>query len=222
MRNLAAARGGKLLSETCTRMKEHLQWQCSSGHTWWATVGNIKSRGSWCPDCSQTRPLNLQIAQETARRRGGECLSEIYGNRVMPLRWRCDRGHEWHACLASVRTGGSWCPICAGKQRLTLELAQDLARRNGGVLLSIEYVNNRAPMSWQCTEGHRWSASLNSVKDSGSWCPGCARQKRLLGLQVARDVAASRKGLCLSALYVTSSSALTWQFDSQPPNIQEA
>ena len=171
---------------------------------------------------AQTRPLNLQLAQETAPRCGGECLLEIYENRVTPLRWRFERGHEWLACLASVCTGGTWCPICAGKQRLTLELALDLARRNGGGLLSNEYVNTRVPISWQCAEGHGWSSSLNSVKDGGSWCPVCAWQKRLLRLQVARDVAATRKGLCWSALYTNSSSALTWQLDSQPPDIQEA
>lgn len=60
-----------------------------------------------------------------ARGRSGECLSTIYVNNYtvgsanveisdfQHLRWRCSEGHEWHATLANVKDGRTWCPECS-------------------------------------------------------------------------------------------------------------
>src|SRR4030042_5652277 len=47
MHHLAAARGGKCLSDIYVNSESKLLWQCAKGHRWMATPSNIK-RGEWC------------------------------------------------------------------------------------------------------------------------------------------------------------------------------
>lgn len=53
MRGIAASRGGSCLSTTYVNNKTLLCWKCSvSTHSpWWASPGNVKNHGSWCPEC---------------------------------------------------------------------------------------------------------------------------------------------------------------------------
>lgn len=56
MRELAAERGGRCLSTEYVNVDSKLLWECAAGHRWWAMPGNVKYRGSWCPECAkQTR-----------------------------------------------------------------------------------------------------------------------------------------------------------------------
>lgn len=47
----ATNRGGKCLSTEYRTKDELLRWECALGHQWSASLGNIRHRGSWCPDC---------------------------------------------------------------------------------------------------------------------------------------------------------------------------
>lgn len=49
--NLAIQRGGLCLSDHFIGTNKKLLWQCSEGHKWYATYGNV-SFGRWCPECS--------------------------------------------------------------------------------------------------------------------------------------------------------------------------
>ena len=52
MMALAAARGGRFVSETYLgSMKKHT-WECAHGHRWDATAKSVNS-GSWCPECAR-------------------------------------------------------------------------------------------------------------------------------------------------------------------------
>ncbi|MGA7811983.1 zinc-ribbon domain-containing protein [Caballeronia sp.] len=50
MRQTAAMRGGKCLSDTYVNLLTPLQWQCIEGHTWTGKPDSIR-RGHWCPVC---------------------------------------------------------------------------------------------------------------------------------------------------------------------------
>ena len=47
VKDVAAARGGACLSDY-SNSQTKLEWQCGSGHSWWATFSSVK-KGSWCP-----------------------------------------------------------------------------------------------------------------------------------------------------------------------------
>jgi hypothetical protein len=62
-------------------------------------------------------------------------------------------------------------------KRITIEDMQNLAVERGGKCLSSTYKNWRIKLLWECAQGHRWEANLNSIQQ-GHWCPKCAINKR--------------------------------------------
>ena len=210
---IASTRGGECLSTTYHNNRRHLKWRCSKGHEWKASLTGVKDRGTWCSCCShEARRHPLKVAQDIAVARGGLCLSRVYRNNWKHLQWRCDKGHEWNASLNNVKDRGTWCRHCAIARRcLCLKVAKDVASRRCGSCLSTKYVNARKHLRWRCGKGHEWSASLSSIKDSGTWCPHCAYESLRLPLKVAQDVAKARGGVCLSTRYVNTRSHLKWK-----------
>lgn len=157
--------------------------------------------------------LEFAEIQAAAARRGGLCLAAPaeYRNINSRLRWRCQRGHEWEAPFAAVRRG-YWCKRCSYKMP-DFEVLQAKAAERGGKCLSsaADYVNSRSALSWQCAEGHRWSANWGSVS-TGAWCSECAGITKPKFSQFV-DAATRRGGVCLSAPdeYVNRYTYLRWR-----------
>ena len=86
---------------------------------------------------------------------------------------------------------------------------RDLARARGGRCLSQEYVNSNTRIEWECEQGHRWRAVPRTVS-AGSWCPICARNRRLT-LEEFQALACCRGGKCLSNEYKNEETQLRWQ-----------
>ena len=124
-----------------------------------------------------TEKLPIEEMQEIAESRGGKCLSKEYINNQTKLEWICSEGHKWKTVPSSVKQG-SWCPICAGNMKLTIEEMQEIAESRGGKCLSKEYIGSLNKLKWQCAEGHKWEASPNNVKQ-GSWCHRCSCRKKI-------------------------------------------
>lgn len=53
------------------------------------------------------------------------------------------------------------------------------AQRGGQCLNPDDYVNTNTKLTWQCLEGHTWTARWNNVKH-GSWCPKCRLKSEAL------------------------------------------
>jgi hypothetical protein len=185
MQRLARSRGGKCLSTKYINNRQPLLWECKRRHRWKAMPGNLKGgkkkRGTWCLECYNLRRKfrtrdSIERMERLAERRGGRCLSREYVNSKSKLQWQCEKGHCWRAVPVSVKRG-SWCPACAGNQKLTLEQFQSLAASKGGRCLSSRYINKASPLRWQCALGHRWHAQPGKVK-RGTWCAKCASLRR--------------------------------------------
>lgn len=63
-------------------------------------------------------------------------------------------------------------------RRLTLKIAKRTAVKRGGLCLSTSYENSKVMMLWECGYGHRWEASLKSLRVHGTWCPHCNQSER--------------------------------------------
>jgi hypothetical protein len=100
------------------------------------------------------------------------------------MTWQCSENHEWVANLDNIKNKGSWCPNCAGMTKHTIEDCHDQAKTKGGLCLSTEYVNIKVNMTWQCSQGHKWNATLNNVQH-GTWCPCCGTYK---SEELCRDI----------------------------------
>ena len=95
-------------------------WRCSEGHEWQATIANRNYENN-CPICQNKKILvgyndlttiNPTLASEWNYKRNGSLMPENFaessGKKVW---WRCKKGHEWQATIAS-RNSGTGCPVC--------------------------------------------------------------------------------------------------------------
>ena len=123
------------------------------------------------------RKLTIDEIQRDAARQGGRCLTETYVDSLTLMEWECAQGHRWRAVAHAVRQG-HWCKRCADERlRFPQHVVHEIAAMRGGKCLAERYTNSQAKLEWQCLHGHRWQASLNSVKQ-GSWCPQCKALER--------------------------------------------
>ena len=152
----------------------------------------------------------IEEMRSFAAAKGGECLVDRYVTVITPVIWRCQKGHEWKSAFHYIKNKGSWCPVCAGTIKLTIDDMQALAKTKGGECLSTVYRDILGKLTWRCAKGHEWSATANDVKNSGSWCPVCAGVKKH-DLKTMMDIARNRGGECLSNEYVNSKTKLQWR-----------
>ena len=50
------------------------------------------------------------------------------------------------------------------------------ALERNGRCLSENYLNARAPLLWECSEGHRWNSTSDNTVRAGKWCRICAQK----------------------------------------------
>lgn len=173
MQRLASKKGGKCLSKDYVLNNVNLLWECADGHQWENQPANI-TMGQWCPTCSKNEEkLTIEEMRELAETKGGKCLSENYIDIKTKLLWECINGHQWMGLPAAIKHHDSWCPVCAGNIKKTLEEIQQIAVSNGGKLLSKRYENNRQKLKWKCSEGHVFFKTFNHVVNRKQWCPTC-------------------------------------------------
>ncbi len=164
------------------------RWRGARGHEWLAVVKSRTAAGSGCPVCANkvvlpgfndlatTRPdLACEARFDTTAVTSGT-------SRKMP--WRCDRGHEWEATVAS-RSAGAGCPVCAG--RAAWPGYNDLATTHPE--LAAEALFDPATVTsgstrkllWRCALGHEWTMTPSHRTTQGQGCPYCAGRRVLPG-----------------------------------------
>ncbi|RHZ73743.1 hypothetical protein Glove_229g122 [Diversispora epigaea] len=108
----------------------------------------------------------------------------------------------------NIKYQNTWCPYCAGQAKNTLDIAKMIAINKGGECISNEYINGSSHLRWKCIRGHEWSATFQSVKNKGSWCPMCVGRNR--SIEYMQNLAQKLNGNCLSDRYKDAHSKLTW------------
>ena len=129
--------------------------------------------------------LTIDHMRDIAEKRKGKCLSKTYVNNKKKLFWECSKGHRWEATPESVKRG-TWCRTCwlkrlkkiNGSKRLTIEDMHQLAKNRRGKCLSNKYINSRAHLIWECSNGHQWKARPDNIK-RGHWCPRCRKRNKV-------------------------------------------
>lgn len=178
---IAKDAGLECLSTSYKNNWSRLLWRCEKGHTWETSLIVIY-QGSRCPVCSGHIKGTIEEMRELAASRKGKCLSNVYVNNKIEMKWQCGKGHTWKAPANRIKTG-CWCSVCSHKRiakfkiKYTIEDMRKLAAERGGQCLSARYQSIHATMKWRCKKGHVWKARANNVKIGGTWCPVCAKAK---------------------------------------------
>lgn len=111
---IAAERGGALVSTRRIGPNARLRWRCVKGHEWISKPVSVATGRRWCLECKR---LGIDQMQALAAQRFGKCLSTEYANAHSHLLWECDRGHRWWATPNAIKHSNSWCPDCARDAR---------------------------------------------------------------------------------------------------------
>ena len=177
-------------------------WKCRiCGHEWQA---QIKARAgaarSGCPVCANKIVVPgrndlasacPEVAAEWHQDRNGTLTPQkVSAGSTRKVWWKCRTcGYEWQAAVFS-RTGGSGCPVCAGKK--IVPGVNDLAShypelaaqwhptKNHKVLPSEVLPHSTRKIWWVCDKGHEWQAQI-TARVNGSGCPICANRQVLTG-----------------------------------------
>jgi len=200
-----------------------LPWTCAKAHEWEATVAS-RTNGTGCPVCCGKAVLpgynDLATTHPDLTAEGlfdPTTFSAGSGKRVT---WRCLKGHEWVAVVAS-RTAGRGCPVCSN--HLIVPGFNDLATTHPGLIADAQFdpttltfgSSQRVP--WRCALGHDWTAPVGGRASNGEGCPVCANRIVLPGYN---DLATTHPKLateaCFDATAVIAGSQhkLLWECDA--------
>ena len=170
-------------------------WKCGKGHEWQAAIFT-RNKGHGCPYCSGAKTIignndlqtiNPSLANEwNHEKNNGLTPVDVAPNSNKKVWWKCSKGHEWQATIAS-RHSGCRCPYCVGRYAIKGEndlytvnptLADEWNyEKNNGLTPMDVLPNSNKKVWWKCGQGHEWQAKIQ-VRTKGASCPQCAREKR--------------------------------------------
>ena len=171
---------------------EKMQWKCSKGHTYKASIVNRTTHTSGCPVCSGRivlpgfNDLTTKFPQ-IAKEAFDWNPSEFAAGTRQKKTWKCPKGHLYESSI-SHRTGkdSRGCSVCANKQLLVgfndLESKfPDVAREADGWDPKTVTSGIDAKLKWKCKLGHQYFASVGSRTNLKTGCPFCANKELLKG-----------------------------------------
>ena len=216
LKNIAAKRGGELLSASYLGSCVQLRWRCAQGHEWDTAPINVKA-GKWCPDCAGTAPTDKTELESLAARHGFRILEDNWetdSRQKRTFTLTCANGHLFALTTMQIKRGRC-CPDCAEAKAITIQHARALAEPHEGLCLSPMYIRSQTKLKWLCSEGHVWTASYSTAQ-KGHWCRSCrmkqmGEDKRKYTLQDMCALAVARGGECLSTKYETVEDKLRWR-----------
>lgn len=131
------------------------------------------------PPLSKTHP---ELAREA---HGWDPEQFSYGS-GKKVAWKCKHGHTWETSISHRTINNSNCPVCWG--RTTLKGFNDLESKNPALAAeafgwdpSKVTASSSKKLTWKCSVGHVWDASVAHRTNMKSGCPFCAGKKIQVG-----------------------------------------
>ncbi|MBO5454239.1 MAG: hypothetical protein J6A69_09810 [Clostridia bacterium] len=100
-------------------------WKCNKGHEWQASISN-RNIGNGCPCCAgqmilkgynDLQTINPTLAEEwNYEKNNGLTPVDVMPNSGQKVWWKCNKGHEWQAVIAS-RNNEHGCPVCNSERK---------------------------------------------------------------------------------------------------------
>ena len=166
-----------------------VQWLCSLGHSWTASVLSRTLQKTGCPYCSGRLPTPGETDFAT---KNPELVGEWSSQNSEPpwnytqrsgrkVWWTCGHCHrDWQSTITN-RVSGNGCPYCAGKRVVVGET--DLETTHPLLAKEWSPANEKTPKEvsrgsgyragWVCEKGHTWSTKVSHRALAGSGCPVC-------------------------------------------------
>ena len=220
MQDIAKSRGGKCLSTKYSNSRIKLKWQCHSGHIWMATAHDIKTNGSWCPQCASTFNISEELCRTTF-----EQIFKVPFNRIKPSWIRNKRGYKLELDGYNEKLGVAFeyqgeqhykALFYDDKKSLSKRISHDrlkksLCKKNNVSLIIITYRNNLLNLPKLIEKNLQrtnYSVSNYDFSTEIDFNKVSVHRKTLDKMHL---YAKSNGGRCLSTKYINSSTKLEWQ-----------
>jgi hypothetical protein len=167
--------GYTLLSDECKNSKQKLDYICSKGHKRTISWGSFQ-QGKRCKICSHRMP-DIKYIKKSFEKEGYKLLSTEYVNNHSKLDYICSKGHRHTTAWNKWQQGGR-CPYCSGNVKVTIEFIRSEFEKEGYILLTKVYKNNKQKLDYICPEGHEHSIRWDNW-GQGKRCQVCARNIQL-------------------------------------------
>ena len=152
------------LDYICPEGKKHnISWTC------W-------QRGHRCSCYSNSTKLTIEFIRAEFAKEGYILLTKVYKNNRTKLEYICSspKKHK-HSITWSAWKDGGRCPYCNGNGRPTIEFIRAEFAKEGYILLSMIYVNNKTKLDYICSRGHYHSITWNDWNSKKKYrCPFCS------------------------------------------------
>ena len=109
------------------------------------------------------------------------CLSHNYKNNKIKLDFICPNKHKFKMTWNNFYQTGNRCPVCYGKQRLTiLIIKKELKKKEPNyILLSNNYKNSKTKLEFICNKKHKFKMTWDNFYQSRNRCPVCYKENRI-------------------------------------------
>ena len=173
IRDWVVARGYKLLSTEYSGTNSKLFMECPEGHQI-EMCWTVFKRGGSCVKClHDSMRIDIEFIRAEFKKEEYILLTTVYINNHQKLEYICPMGHRGSISWANWSSKASnRCGICANNIKLTIEFIREEFAREGYILLSTEYNNNKTKLKYRCKRGHIHYTTWSDWID-GCRCPTC-------------------------------------------------
>lgn len=144
-------------------------------------ASNLLRRKIFCSFCSPRSSYSTEDIKQLIENYGGIYVAGEVTNRDSVITMICRCGKQVEKRAQDIRRTRSGCKHCKGTRIRTTKLqdgnnllrAQAVATERGGRCLSDGLISSNDKIQWECSFGHQWQSTFNSVVHQGTWCPEC-------------------------------------------------
>lgn len=187
MKALAAAKGGRCISDTYVNVKTKLKWECSKGHQWFATPDAIKYHSSWCHVCGgyNQKDTNPKIADTTLIKewdfeKNHQNPQKITSGSNKKVWWKCPKCELSYDAVVHTRPRAA-CPYCALKrpshfrnlELLFPKISKRFITEKNGIIPSEVSPTSKKSYWWRCENGHEYENSCANMTKQGDDARAC-------------------------------------------------
>lgn len=147
------------------------------GYKWQATPHGIGNGKTGCPQCTNHIKLTNDIIDKRLKNKNIKRMSDYIENKetmsFLCLIENCN--YYWKTIFSSI-DGGTGCPQCVGKAKLTNEIIDE--KLISRLIKRLDnHINANTPVLFRCeieSCQHEWLTTTNSILNKRTGCPKCA------------------------------------------------
>jgi hypothetical protein len=201
----------KLLSTEYINASTKLEYICPKNHKHFINW-NSWQQGHRCPYCCGRAKLTIEFIKKEFKKKDYILLTKVYKNSKQKLDYICPKGHKSSIIWDSWKAGHG-CPYCANNVKLNIEFVKKEFKKEGYVLLTVEYKDSKQKLNYVCPKGHKHSISWSKWK-FGRRCPRCSAirigKKLRLGIDFIRKEFKKEGYILLTTEYENSNQKLDY------------